>query len=77
MLLPERNLKIVADLDEVAVAQDVLVDELVVDVGAVGRAQVPRMMVLPVLMILAWLRETDSWSTCTSDLDERPMVRAD
>ena len=29
-----------ADLDEVAVAQHVLVDELIVDVGAVGRAEV-------------------------------------
>ena len=29
-----------ADLDEIAVAQDVLVDRLVVDVGAVGRAEI-------------------------------------
>ena len=32
------------------------------------------MMVLPVLMILAWLRDTDSWSICRSDFDERPMI---
>ena len=49
-----------ADLDEVAVAQHVLVDGLVVDVGAVGRAEIAHQIDLPVLTIFAWLREIDS-----------------
>ncbi len=49
------------DLDEVAVAQHVLVDHLVVDVGAVGRPHVPEHdRVAGVDRILQWLRETAS-----------------
>jgi hypothetical protein len=42
-----------ADLDEVTVAQRVLVDELVVDVGAVGRAEV---LEEPAAVLLGQLR---------------------
>jgi hypothetical protein len=64
-----------ADLDEIAVGQHVLLDGLVVDVGAVGRAESRMRIDLPVLTIFECARDTDSWSIWMSDLDERPSTR--